>query len=85
MAERSVRIPDRRARMPLVRDIPPDVAIAFGVGLRHHVFCPGDVGVVGDPEPRSDLIAHLHTSVENLVRFRIHIGVENTVVAVVTS
>ena len=67
----AVRVPDRRARVAFVRDVSPDVSVAFRVGLRHDVFGPGDVGVVGNLQPRRDLVSHLHAAVQDLVGFRV--------------
>ena len=71
MGHGAVRVPDRRARVAFVRDVSPDVSVAFRVGLRHDVFGPGDVGVVGDLQPWRDLVSHLHAAVQDLVGFRV--------------
>ena len=82
---RAVGVPYRRRGVSFVGDVAPDVAVALRIGHRVVVFIAADVEVVGNLEPRFDLVADFQARVEHLVLVGVVRAVVQAAVTVVAS
>ena len=84
VGEGPVRVDDRRAGVALIRDVAPDVAAAFALGLGHHIMAVRDIRVGSNLQPGSYLVSDLDAAIVHLVGVGVHLGVEQTVVVIQT-